>query len=196
MQSPISAARRLATRAAAASAAIVIAVAFVSCGTFSSTTAALPSLPQATSTFQMGLVPGNSATAPLPTDAPKAVSSRTDLPSCGAENQFEEDPDVSPLPTAPWPTTSDADNTQANNCLISAWENGRQAELSVSLISDEADEIYTIYRLPGTGALELIVRVRSSSDKTVTWTQTTCKELSLQGDELTPSDCQLETPVQ
>ena len=65
----------------------------------------------------------------------------------------------------------------------------------MSAISDEADEIYTMYRLPGDGQVDLIVRVRSHSDKTITWTRTTCRELSVQEGAVTPADCDTEMPV-
>jgi hypothetical protein len=154
-------------------------------GTAGSTATAFPTWP----------VPGNSVAAPLPTDAPAAVRSLAPLTGCGAELVFEPDPDVSPLPTPPWATTSTAANRQATDCLMSAWENGHAAQLVVSLISDEQDEIYTIYRLPGDGSVQVFVRVRSHADQTVAWTRTTCQALSLQEDQVTPSSCLGETPI-
>ena len=106
------------------------------------------------------MVPGNSADAPLPTGAPAALSALPQLPSCGAEVLFEQDVDISPVPTAPGPVTDPEANQQAADCLLSAWENGRAAVLVTSAISDEADEIYSIYRLPGDGTVDVIVRVR------------------------------------
>jgi len=141
------------------------------------------------------LVPGNSALAPLPTDAPAAVRGLSKLPSCGGEILFEQDPDISPIPTAPGPTTDPSANTQATDCLMSAWSNKAPAELDTSLISDEADQIYTIYRLPGDGTVDVITRVWSHTDKTVTWTQATCQQLSVQDGAVTPADCQTETPI-
>jgi hypothetical protein len=140
-------------------------------------------------------VPGNSISAPLPTDAPAVVRDLPPLTACGAELVFEPDPDISPLPTAPWATTAPSANRQATDCLMSAWENGQAAQLAVALISDEQDEIYTIYRLPGDGSVQVLVRVRSHADQTVTWTQTTCQALSLQEDQVTPSSCLPETPI-
>ena len=143
----------------------------------------------------LGPVPGNSVTAPLPTDAPAAVRALAPLPSCGAEILFEQDVDISPIPTAPGPVTDPATSQKAVDCLIAAWESGLKAELDVSAISDEADEIYTMYRLPGDGQVDLIVRVRSHSDKTITWTRTTCRELSVQEGAVTPADSDTEMPV-
>ncbi len=145
--------------------------------------------------FPTGPVPGNSVIAPLPTDAPGSVVRLAALPSCGAEILFEEDVDISPIPTAPGPTTDAAANQQATDCLTAAWENGLQAELDVSSISDEADEIYSIYRLPGDGTVQVIVRVHSHSDRTIAWTQTTCRQLSVQEGTVTPADCDTETPI-
>lgn len=149
----------------------------------------------AIATFPSGPVPGNSVTAPLPTDAPAAVRAFARLPSCGAEILFEQDVDISPIPTAPGPVTDPATSQKAVDCLIAAWKSGRKAELDVSAISDEADEIYSIYRLPGDGTVRLIVRVRSHSDSTVAWTQTTCRQLSVQEGVVTPADCDTETPI-
>lgn len=146
-------------------------------------------------TFPLGSVAGNSVTAPLPTDAPVAVVSLSPLPSCGAEMLFEADPDISPLPTPPWATTDAESNQAAQNCLVSAWENGSSAQLETSEISDEQDEIYTIYRLPGDGTVDVIHRVRSHTDQATTWTRTTCRELSLQEDAVTPANCDQATPL-
>jgi hypothetical protein len=115
------------------------------------------------------------------------------LPSCGGEVLFEEDVDISPIPTAPGPTSAASANQQGSDCLIAAWQNGLAAELDISSISDEADEIYSMYRLPGDGTVQLVVRVRSHTDKTVSWTQTTCRQLSVQDGALTPADCDSET---
>jgi hypothetical protein len=140
-------------------------------------------------------VPGNSVAVALPTDAPAVVLALPPLPSCGAEILFEEDVDIKPIPTPPGPTTAPSANKQATDCLESAWENGASAELRVSQVSDEADEIFSIYRLPGDGSVQLIVRVLSHSDKTIAWTQTTCQQLSVQDGVVTPASCQSETPI-
>jgi hypothetical protein len=145
--------------------------------------------------FQLGEVPGNSAAAPLPTDAPAAVRGLATLPSCGAEVLFEEDVDLSPIPTAPGPTTDPEANQQAGDCLISAWQNHRPAVLATSAISDEADQVYSIYRLPGDGTVQVIVRVLSHTDRTVSWTQRTCRQLSIQQGAVTPADCDSEAPM-
>jgi hypothetical protein len=79
--------------------------------------------------------------------------------------------------------------------LLSAWENGRPALLATSAISDEADEIYSIYRLPANGTAEVTVRVRSHSDQTVSWTERTCRQLSVQQGAVTPADCDAEAPM-
>lgn len=145
--------------------------------------------------FPLGRVAGNSITAPLPTDAPAVVKSLAPLPSCGAEILFEQDVDMSPIPTAPGPTTAATTNQQGLDCLTAAWENGLKAEFDVSSISDEADEVYSMYRLPGDGTVQMIVRVRSHSDQTVSWTQTTCRQLSVQDGAVTPAACESETPI-
>jgi hypothetical protein len=146
-------------------------------------------------TFPLGPVPGNSVQAPLPTDAPTKIRTLSHLFSCGAEVLFEEDVDITPVPTPPGPITDAADNQLAVDCLMAAWENGLQAEVIVSETTDEADQIFTIYRLPGNGTLQLVVRVLSHADHTVAWTETICRELSLQGETLTPADCDSETVV-
>jgi hypothetical protein len=145
--------------------------------------------------FPTGPVPGNSIAVPLPSDAPSSVAKLGKLPSCGAEVLFEQDVDLSPIPTAPGPVTGAAANKQATDCLIASWENGLAAVMDISSISDEADQIFTIYRLPGNGTVTLIVRVYSHSDKTVTWTETTCRQLSLQEGTPTPADCDSEQPI-
>jgi hypothetical protein len=145
--------------------------------------------------FQLGVVPGNSAVAPLPTDAPTAVRGLQTLPSCGAQVLFEQDVDMSPIPTAPGPTTDPDANQQGSDCLISAWQNRRSAVLVTSAISDEADEVYSIYRLPGDGTVQVIVRVLSHADLTVAWTQRTCRQLSVQQGAVTPADCDSEAPM-
>jgi hypothetical protein len=154
-----------------------------------------PGIPRPAPTFQLGIVPGNSATAPLPTDAPASVRALSALPSCGAEVLFEQDVDITPIPTAPGPVTDPAANQAATDCLLSAWENGRPALLATSAISDEADEIYSIYRLPANGTAEVTVRVRSHSDQTVSWTERTCRQLSVQQGAVTPADCDAEAPM-
>ena len=140
-------------------------------------------------------VPGNSTSVALPSDAPAAVVSLAPVRSCGAEILFEEDVDISPIPTAPGPVTNPNDNQQAVNCLIDAWQNGKPAVLTVSEVTDEADQLFTIYRLPGDDTVQLIARVFSHTDKTVTWTQTVCKQLSDQSGQVTPADCLSETPI-
>jgi hypothetical protein len=145
--------------------------------------------------FPSGPVPGNSVTVPLPSDAPPSVRNLGSVPSCGAEILFEQDVDLSPIPTAPGPVTNAAANKQATDCLIAAWENGLAARLDVSAVSDEGDVVFSIYRLPGNGTLSLIVRVYSHADKTVTWTETTCRQLSLQDGTPTPADCDTEKPI-
>jgi hypothetical protein len=149
----------------------------------------------ATPTFDMGPVPGNSIIAPLPTDAPAVVRGLAPLPSCGGEVLFEADPDISPLPTPPTATSAVAANSQGANCLIWDWENGKPGQLAVSAISDEQDEIYTLYRLPGDGTVDVLTRVKSHPDQTVSWTDATCQQLSIQDGQLTPEDCSPETPL-
>jgi hypothetical protein len=145
--------------------------------------------------FPTGPVPGNSVAVALPSDAPSSVRKLVHVPSCGAEVLFEQDVDLSPIPTAPGPVTGAADNKQATDCLMASWENGLAAEMDVSSVSDEADVIFTIYRLPGNGTVSVIVRVYSHSDKTVAWTQTTCRQLSLQEGTPTPADCDSEQTI-
>lgn len=142
-----------------------------------------------------GPLPGNSTSVPLPSDAPAAVVALAQVRSCGAEILFEEDVDISPIPTAPGPVTNGAANQQAIDCLIDAWQNSKPAVLTVSEVTDEADQIYTIYRLPGDDTVQLITRVFSHTDKTVAWTQTVCKQLSDQAGQVTPADCLSETPI-
>jgi hypothetical protein len=180
--------------------AAVLALIVAGCGASATPTPAGIQLssspaPASVASEMPSLVPGNSAVAPLPTDAPAMVRNLTRLPSCGAEVLFEQDVDISPIPTAPGPTTDPTANQQATDCLISAWQNKAPAELDVSSISDEADEIYTMYRLPGDGTLQQIVRVKSHSDKTVTWTVTVCKQISIQEGTVTPSECESEAPI-
>jgi hypothetical protein len=151
--------------------------------------------PTPTPTFDLRPVPGNSLNVPLPTDAPAVVRALAPLPSCGGQVLFEPDPDISPLPTAPSPTSASAANLQGANCLLSHWENDRQGQLAISSISDEQDEIYTLYRLPGDGTVDVLTRVKSHPDQIVTWTDATCRQLSLQGDDLVPADCSQETPL-
>jgi len=140
-------------------------------------------------------LPGNSVVAALPTDAPASVLSMTPLRSCGAEILFEEDVDISPIPTSPWVVTTSATNKVAVDCLIDAWQNGQAAQLTTAEISDEADEIFTIYRLPGDGTVQVVTRVWSHTDKVVAWTSAVCKQLSDQSGQLTPADCATEVPI-
>jgi len=140
-------------------------------------------------------LPGNSVTTPLPTDAPPSVVSRAPLRACGAEVLFEEDVDITPIPTSPWAVTSKASNQAAVDCLIDAWQSGGPAEMVTAEISDEADEIFTIYRLPGDATVQVITRVWSHTDKVVDWTSATCKQLSDQAGVLTPADCASEVRI-
>jgi hypothetical protein len=140
-------------------------------------------------------VPGNGVAVALPSDAPATVVAMSALPSCGTEILFEEDVDMSPVPTPPGPTTAPSANKQALDCLISAWESGTAAEMRVSQVSDEADQIFSIYRLPGDGSVQLVVRVYAHADKTVTWTKTVCRQLSIQDGTVTPASCDSETPI-
>jgi hypothetical protein len=145
--------------------------------------------------FSYRLLPGNSVTAALPTDAPLAVRSMAPLRSCGAQILFAEDVDISPVPTSPWVVTTSAANQVAIACLIDAWENGQTAQLTTAEISDEADEIFTIYRLPGDGTVQVVTRVLSHTDKVVAWTTASCRQLSDQAGQLTPADCNTEVPI-
>jgi hypothetical protein len=140
-------------------------------------------------------LPGNSVTAALPTDAPAAVRAMTPLRSCGAEILFEEDVDISPIPTSPWLVTTSATNQLAIDCLIGAWENGQPAQLTTAEISDEADEIFTIYRLAGDGTVQVVTRVLSHTDQVVAWTTASCKQLSDQSGQVTPADCNTEVQI-
>ena len=153
------------------------------------------SAPTPVVTFPSSPVPGNSQVAPLPTDAPPTVTHAAPLPSCGGELLFEADPDISPLPTPPWKTTETSANRQGASCLIWAWENGKPAQLAISVITDEQDEVYTLYRLPGDGTVDVLTRVKSKPDQAVSWTDVTCKQLSIQEDQVTPADCSPETPL-
>jgi predicted small lipoprotein YifL len=148
-----------------------------------------------TGSFPLGPVPGNSVVLRLPSDAPAKVRAMPALKSCGSEVLFSEDEDINPIPTAPGPTTNATDNQLAADCLLAAWESGTAAELVVSETSDEADEILSIYRLPGNGTLQLVVRVLSHADRTVSWTQRICRQLSIQEGTLTPADCDSETAI-
>lgn len=145
--------------------------------------------------FPLGPVPGNSVVAALPSDAPAQVVAFPALPSCGAEVLFEEDVDITPIPTPPGPTTDPSQNLLGTNCLIAAWESSDKAQLTVAETTDEADEIFSMYRLPGDGTVQLIVRVLSHSDRTVSWTERTCRQLTVQDGDLTPADCNSETPL-
>ena len=151
--------------------------------------------PSLAATLAHGPVAPNTVKAPLPTDAPATVRTLAPLPSCGGQILFEPDPDISPLPTPPVPPSTLTANRQAADCLIWAWENGKPAQLAVSAISDEQDEIYSLYRLPGDGTVDLLTRVKSHPDQAVSWTDATCKQLSLQGDQVTPAECSPETPL-
>ncbi len=148
-----------------------------------------------TGSFPLRPVPGNSVVLRLPSDAPAKVRALPALKSCGSEVLFSEDADITPIPTAPGPTTNATDNQLAADCLLAAWESGTAAELVVSETSDEADEILSIYRLPGNGTLQLVVRVLSHADRTVSWTQRICRQLSIQEGTLTPADCDIETAI-
>ena len=171
---------------------IATAVAIVAaCG--GSSSAGPSSGPAATPT--LAPVPGNSVAIPLPTDAPASLRALPPLPSCGTEVLFEEDVDITPVPTPPGPTTAASQNQQAMDCLMTAWANGTPAEMVVSEATDEADQIYSIYRLPGDGTIQLTVRVLSHADQTIAWTQTSCTQLAVQDGGLVPSECQSETPI-
>jgi hypothetical protein len=91
--------------------------------------------------------------------------------------------------------TTAATNKLAVDCLIDAWENGQTAQLTTAEISDEADEIFTIYRLPGDGTVQVVTRVLSHTDMEVAWTTATCRQLSDQAGQLTPADCNTEVPI-
>ena len=103
--------------------------------------------------------------------------------------------DISPIPTSPWLVTSSATNQAAVDCLIDAWENGQTAQVTTAEISDEADEIFTIYRLPGDGTVQVVSRVLSHTDQVVAWTTVKCGQLSDQAGQLTPADCATEVQV-
>jgi hypothetical protein len=187
-------------RLSIAAAALVIVAAFVAaCGNSSggapSGAAGESSTASPAASLPLGPVPGNSVVVPLPTDAPARVRALPALPSCGSEVLFEEDVDITPVPTPPEPTTNPTDNQKAIDCLIVAWESGASAELIVSETSDEADEVFSIYRLPGDGTVRLVVRVLSHADRTISWTQRTCRQLSAQDGTLIPADCDSETLV-
>lgn len=171
---------------------VVLATASAACGG-SSGASPVPVGSVATGVYSP--LAGNSTSVPLPSDAPAAVVGLAQLRSCGAELLFEEDVDISPIPTAPGPVTDSAANQKAIDCLIDAWQNSKPAVLTVSEVTDEADQLYTIYRLPGDDTVQLITRVFSHTDQTVAWTQTICKQLSDQSGQVTPADCLSETPI-
>ena len=176
---------------------LAVAAVVAACGSSSPAAVATPGggSHSPAASVALGPVPGNSVAVPLPTDAPASVRGLAILPSCGAEILFEEDVDITPVPTAPGPTTNPTDNQQAVACLLAAWENGVSAQLIVSETTDEADQIFSIYRLPGDGTVRLLVRVLSHADHTIAWTQRTCTQLSAQEGSPTPADCQTETPI-
>ena len=103
--------------------------------------------------------------------------------------------DISPIPTSPWSVTTPASNQVAVACLIDAWQNSQTAQLTTAEITDEADEIFTIYRLPGDGTVQVVTRVLSHTDKVVAWTTATCKQLSDQSGQVTPADCNAEVSI-
>jgi hypothetical protein len=170
---------------------VAVAAAFAACAS------PAPPVPPAplTSAPSLGLLPGNSVTSALPADTPASVRALPGLPSCGAEVLFEEDVDITPIPTPPGPTTNPTDNRLAVDCLIAAWENGTSAQMIIAETTDEADELYSIYRLRGNGTVLVIVRVLSHTDKTVSWTERVCRQLSSQEGTITPADCDNETVV-
>jgi len=182
----------------AAAALLVVAAVVAACGDSSGAEPSPlngASVADATGSFPLRPVPGNSVVLRLPSDAPAKVKSRSALPSCGAEVLFANDAETTPIPTPPGPTTNPTDNQLAADCLLAAWESGASAELVVSEVSDEGDEILSIYRLPGDGTVQLVVRVLSHADRSVSWTQRICRQLSIQDGTVTPADCDIETRI-
>ncbi len=174
---------------------LILVVAFVAaaCGASTSSAPVAPAVPAGgTGEGATSPVPGNSILLTLPSDAPKSVPGAVAEPSCGGIVSFEVDPDISPAPTLPRDVTEAASVEKAEACLMSAWNGHRAAALETAETTDEQDAIFTIYRLPGDGTVDLIVRLDSWTEKTVTWTETTCRGLTLQDGRVTPMDCDTE----
>ncbi len=149
----------------------------------------------AQSAAAVSLVPGNSVSLPVPADLPASAAAKASRPTCGVTISFEVDPDASPAPTLPSNLTGSAANDAALGCLLSAWRAHAAAALWTVETTDEQDEVFTIYRLSGDGTLDVIVRLASHTEKTVTWTETACRDLTLQDGRVTPMDCASEVVI-
>jgi hypothetical protein len=121
------------------------------------------------------------ATDPIapPSAVPAEVASRPPLPPCGTET----------FTTQAGPT-----NAAGRACLWAAYVSGNPAEFSSTRPTVEGDPITMIYRVLGTGIVQVFVDSTHDRFAAQVWTRLDCTTLSGSASEFGPDQC-TETPV-
>jgi hypothetical protein len=96
----------------------------------------------------------------FPAGAPAEYTERAQLPSCGHEARSQVDPP----------------DQEMRSCLLTAFEQGRPAELAATFPTVEGDPLTTYYRVWPTADIAVEVFSDSSRDKwrSAAWTYTVC----------------------
>lgn len=101
--------------------------------------------------------------APAIPDAPAEVAGRLGVPACGRET-----------------TTQDSGfNTQARLCFWTAYLGGRPAEFISTRPTIEGDPITYVYRVLGTGQVEVFIDSNKDKCGSGAWTKLVCRTLGV-----------------
>lgn len=100
---------------------------------------------------------------------PDAVANRSQLPSCGEERRSQ----------------TEAPNIEMRQCLLSAYNDGRAAELVSTRPTVEGDPITTYYRVwpNATTAVEVFQDASRDRYAADAWTRTTCAHIAEVADD-------------
>lgn len=93
---------------------------------------------------------------------PEWVTNRRPLPACGAE----------------WVTHEGGMDGDARRCLLSAYEDGRDAELITHFTTAEGDAVTRYLRVHGNGFIEIFVDARLDALGSGRWERHACDSLS------------------
>lgn len=108
--------------------------------------------------------PGPSGSIVLDGNVPEAVRSRQPLPSCGVERATRQD--------GPW-------NLEARRCFLAAYRAAQPAEFASTLLTIEGDPFRMVFRVLGSGRIEVFIDSTQDAWSAKTWLHLACRELAL-----------------